>query len=830
MSDKKKNRFLKHIVIFIISLIFMLAIPVKLKVEIDNPNVNMQMFSISENGEKEIGLKRFFENKIFCNIDIDEVDSEIIRIKIVEDKDFIIKTVRVAVNNYIFLKITDFQSESIKVNDLVINENQEFLVVGENPYIEFSINGKISHYIFYIRIMYCFFVFIIIEIMTYLFSILKKKQITCKKIYIVPILFILLGVLFLMLGYNKNQGYIYAELAFLISAFGIVLRYMIDRKNSNSELLVCIVVVLFLLGMSVHEITTFLTVDELRSIEDQYLLQSTDMYHWYSNVGRINYVIMGTLWIFIPNAIVQEGMLQYQQVAKLLHWIVGIGLIAYISSCIQKKILKSNKEHMLWDYMVIFCGIMLIPLTQTALKNYNYDLFSLLFGLLGIIYLIEYCQRENTKAAIIAFICLSAAMSEKIIAMPAWLIGMCVLISVNVNKKNKNTIAQFIWCARDAIIVLISAMVLFWISQIYVFSVLLEEAPIYTFSESVKYMCALPSMGVDIIIKTLGMQISEAEVSLFCGISLFLGLWIVSFIIIKLVEIGKQSNRSIIIFKCVDILSLAFIITGIIANYFSIDYTASRILYFLFYCSSFIRAVPTLFLIVFIGVLVYYFFNFQEKNIMEIVGGIDLFFSTLFFMAVKSENFIDNRYYNLYIIIFCISVIVMMLQIVRNISITKQAVGYGIIGILSFFEINSSQPAFSYFIPLWDTVGTFQSENGVDIYWGEQWAVVGKRVKEYCLKNEIKTNEVTLYCGYTGGTWLTAGECTIGDRSWMWKPYECSTTKNDFYAFETSAVNAHLIPNGFPVDVKPVITLYYRGKVSARIYQGSDLINYFSSY
>ena len=144
-------------------------------------------------------------------------------------------------------------------------------------------------------------------------------------------------------------------------------------------------------------------------------------------------------------------------------------------------------------------------------------------------------------------------------------------------------------------------------------------------------------------------------------------------------------------------------------------------------------------------------------------------------------------------------------------------------------ELAGSQPAFTYFIPYWGVIPAQIHGRELAAYWGENWKIMVDVMEGYCKENGIDESSITLNCSYPGKIFTNDTEIQIGQYWWRVDGY-ANPTEEDYFVFETRSVKAGQIAYGLPEGVEPVLVVKYHGAVTARIYRGDTLKEYFRQY
>ena len=185
------------------------------------------------------------------------------------------------------------------------------------------------------------------------------------------------------------------------------------------------------LYIAVNNMTSFLTVDENRAITEQARLSTDILRHWELGSSRLNYIIMGSAWKVIKWIAPYDNLVLDFKLGKLIHWICGVVLIAILVKVIVCGSLRSNKKNVMCSrYIIIWFFIVISPTMLTILKNYNYDLFAVMFGCLAVFTLLTAFEKLNVHLARVAVGLSCLATLEKTIAEPVMVIYMIMYVYI----------------------------------------------------------------------------------------------------------------------------------------------------------------------------------------------------------------------------------------------------------------------------------------------------------------------------------------------------------------------------------------------------------------
>lgn len=625
------------------------------------------------------------------------------------------------------------------------------------------------------------------------------------------------------------------------------------------------------LYIAVNNMTSFLTVDENRAITEQARLSTDILRHWELGSSRLNYIIMGSAWKVIKWIAPYDNLVLDFKLGKLIHWICGVVLIAILVKVIVCGSLRSNKKNVMCSrYIIIWFFIVISPTMLTILKNYNYDLFAVMFGCLAVFTLLTAFEKLNVHLARVAVGLSCLATLEKIIAEPVMVICMIMYVYIAIAGHEK-----FIYKALketikiNAYICTVSLM-----CNLYIQYILRNDwFPNYKLTNVLGPLLELLNKIVTKVFANIG----EKRALLMAGGMNVLIVLIGAIVIHVVTELyKKEKNRKFIrcIVKCITIVVVSTTIIGIIETYlqkytyFYPYYKQNKNVYMTyasaiakifhynalnqiqFYAKSclamlivFVNAMPTYIVILLILVCIW-LKKIKGKSEMFLLGIIGIFGSiipVLYGMICMEPN---PRYQNLYIIIITICVLIVFLKRFDTKLIPQICTYVGLT--LTCIEVVEFAPANTGFFPYWNI--NHCQYNNVEIGkmtigwyggWGEDIALAGEKIEKYIDDNQLNYETVNMYMNYHG-SWLN----NIGYNVYFMPGSEYlgtgnienldissfSLEKNDFYVFVRwgciAGMTDYTVPPG---EYEPIITIKRRGAIEVWIYTGDQLEQYFQS-
>lgn len=830
-----------------IIMVFIATILTPIIVTVKYPDFNMQIQSVNDIGATDLDTKRWKNNAVYANMSIFSQDLSAIRILFMENREYYqFEQIEFAFGELKAENIQQFTDSNIELHDLnceIINGVMVLSACGENPYIQI---GHIKRMVLPAAVLNMIYIFCISFIAFCLCLKLKEAleenyslhDVKARGIFILKFLSVNVVVICILYEVLVAQDVFglkkYHAWEVLYAAEAMICFYILIAKNTKAGVknyIISLVMVFPFLLLSIWNISTYLTVDEINHVREGLGILDTYMTHWAGASSRINYMTMGTIGILITKCNVSLPWLQNEQFMKLNHWFLGVILIFLIVYFVVDHVLDIQQKEKKVSAIIIATDMLFsIPLVITSIKNYTYDMYSLLLSLAAVILLLSY-YRKRTKGYLYVASCMATmALLEKRTAIFCWL--ACVIISV----VELSDIKRKITYLKNTIILLCEVFFTIYINQVYVMDILSEvicyNNPFSTFEVWNEFL----RNAVAKIINTLRLP----DIGIYKNIIILIllnGMIIIGaflFSVIKEYVLWKKSYRIWNVMFCGG--TLLFMIIGIgMAWNTDLNPEISRGSYFLNYCREFVRGIPTCLLIISIIILIKKALS-NKKEIINVIIFLDTVVVAIGYTVINNTEFTNMRYLVNYSSIFILMICIYVLQIVcmAGREWIKKGLTVGI-AILNLAELSGSLPAFSFFYPIWYTPVLKSNEIGVYAYWGEGCGVAGEKLVQFCTENGIRTENVILADSYLGawhnGAWLTNeyGINTVGRSGWVIEGYN-ESLENTYFVFESQTLLRNEFPYGLPQNIEPVFTINYRGTIAARIYKGTDLKEYFEQY
>lgn len=318
--------------------------------------------------------------------------------------------------------------------------------------------------------------------------------------------------------YEQNLGLI--EVMCLVGTLLLIYFSSYICTGSIISSFIGTLVIMPIVYMALRKLTFYLTVDEIKAINEQLYITDADSFtkegnHWLSGDSRTNYVILGTLVKLAPLEWFKIHGVSPEQVTKALHWIMGmitidiIVVVTYIQSFGHRKDISGQNHNTSISYknrsteninqnniqhntknnakeqysnniithiisgmreetiiIVLFYAIMSLQVTLLSIKTVNYDLNSLLLALLSVMLMIYAIRKVSSLNALMAVVSAMLATQDKMLAGPMLylaLLIMVIILTIKVIRKNIKIPLVLIAAAVTMIPVIMSYMANYYV-------------------------------------------------------------------------------------------------------------------------------------------------------------------------------------------------------------------------------------------------------------------------------------------------------------------------------------------------------------------------------
>lgn len=696
----------------------------------------------------------------------------------------------------------------------------------------------------------------------------KKTAMLCNIIMI--IITMVIGVLLysyegLKVFYEQNLGLL--EIICLMITF--LLTYFctyITTKDIKVGVIVSILT-LPIFYMVLKKLTFYLTVDEIKAINEQLYITDADAFtkdgnHWLSGDSRTNYVILGTLAKIAPMKLLASLNITPEQVTKALHTMIGIVVIEIIVMTTYIHSFKSTiKRYKSIIITVLYYAIMTMQVTLLSLKTVNYDLNSLLFALLAIMLMIYEIRENNAKLGLMAVISAMLATQDKMLAGPMLYLALLIFTIILTIKIQKNGVKMPL--VVMALLVTMIPVIIGYISNYYVGLVLANgNIPSSTFYDTVysyvQYSLTILEAVSDVF------ELSNKAVLLnilLLWVIFTIAAYITQYIVkrdIKLTHFAKKKRMLsivgivVILIMCViaiiSIYSDSYIYmsplypieegnyqSNSLMNGITYHYNAKTMLsHFLKLTATiiyiFYKSVPVgyMLLLIILGVIIVK--NKKTPDISNIAFMVlaAVIFPLLYSLIQITPN---ERYQNVYILAFAYLVVVSVCEIIRTHK-EKLILIVLMITLLNTLDVHRFDYAYTEYFALWDTAYMTQKEEcttgkmvpGYHAAWGEHVIYAGEMIAKYADEQNIPYSDITIHYEYYGQYINNGGMNIVVDNSKTWET--CTIGENEYFVVSRGAatkeqaggISIKLIENA-----TPLFTFGYNGATEMWVYSGDEV-------
>ncbi|MBN1128127.1 MAG: hypothetical protein JXA71_04040 [Chitinispirillaceae bacterium] len=248
-------------------------------------------------------------------------------------------------------------------------------------------------------------------------------------------------------------------LLFLVvcASIPVVLRI---RWNVRELLFAALLLPIF--ALTITHSTQFLTVDEKAMVEEPVYLATSTLKQWSNGAFRTTDITVGPV-MRVVQACADLSEERLKQIAKALHWLFGFIMLAATSVVLARLFIREEE----WYFTVLSAGsAMLLPTSAVAFTMCNYDLYSMLLGVLALLCTVAGLRLRNPRIVLCAVIIASFAAQEKLLATPVLWLAACVYIAVRLLDKNASAsiASRFIASLRATAIVVVSCAAVLMVS------------------------------------------------------------------------------------------------------------------------------------------------------------------------------------------------------------------------------------------------------------------------------------------------------------------------------------------------------------------------------
>ncbi|MBN1307854.1 MAG: hypothetical protein JXA18_08055 [Chitinispirillaceae bacterium] len=212
------------------------------------------------------------------------------------------------------------------------------------------------------------------------------------------------------------------------------------RKTPLKYLLPALVATAPVTVLAASSFTRFLGWDESYIFYDIVNFRSSRLPQWEMGSFRTSITVWGPLFSLVQT-LIPFTKDQVLVMAKAAHWLTGVALITLIIDRTYR-ILSITAERWFF-HTVMYNLIVALPVTVCALKTLNYDLLSMLLGVLGCVWLVAGAHPVRKEALFAGIAALTLAAHEKLIASPLLWAGVIFTVVRLVDSKKDSSWLKF---------------------------------------------------------------------------------------------------------------------------------------------------------------------------------------------------------------------------------------------------------------------------------------------------------------------------------------------------------------------------------------------------
>jgi hypothetical protein len=187
------------------------------------------------------------------------------------------------------------------------------------------------------------------------------------------------------------------------------------RKRPIKEILAVSLWVLPATLLAATAFTRFLSWDESYIFYDIVNFRTSRLPQWELGAFRTSITLFGPVFGAVQTALplTKDVVLV---LVKAVHWLSGVAVITLMTDQVHRYFFP--EVHKSVFHGIVYNAIMLLPVTGLALKTLNYDLFSMLLGVLGCVWVTAGLYPVRKKLLAAGLIALTLAAHEKLIGSP----------------------------------------------------------------------------------------------------------------------------------------------------------------------------------------------------------------------------------------------------------------------------------------------------------------------------------------------------------------------------------------------------------------------------
>lgn len=652
------------------------------------------------------------------------------------------------------------------------------------------------------------------------------------------------------------------ELFLLVMSILFFLIFFRKLLSRSPKYLIAFLTIMTSTYLSISELTSVVTYDETYIQYETLDIANAPLEQWEMGALRTTDILIGVpvKLISLTTGFTKDILFA---AAKVLHWLISFVLLLL---CIRVFLSLIKQEESRSALYLSLGTVLLLPVVILAFKVYNYDSFSMLFSILGLLLFLQ--GFSSGRAEILAGItCLALASQEKLIASPLLLICI-ILAGLQAAMRKESSKEQLksaflmsscaFFCAAGVLALTFFTMAVIRGGNMPSFHpahilnsiiswtwVVLRKSNAVSNAGSWKDLLQLP-------LWVIGLAFLAGSVSA-CFVRIILIVrkadvrflywfrnkpWFMSAVFqISVTVIGIVSAFYLKAYLYPHFpVSPGRYVPTILFNDTAVHFNAPDFKWHLLLSigwayAVFVTAIPSVWLVA------SFFLAFRNCSSMNSCTSAEKKLNYLKMAVLLVPGLyglfmipVGSRYLNLFLLLFILITISELLSEISRFSSFRRAVLIGFLLVATFLEVLPFYPANASFRPWWlsysDDYMRKPSKGELNPWgmgWGEGVSIIGKKLTGKYRSDGDNETKVRLYTNYPGG-WLrrkpNISIIEITDTTSLF-----SYGEHDYYLFNRMGVTQSHLP--FPDTVKPFMTLDFRGFVQAWVFRGSDIPNLF---
>lgn len=208
------------------------------------------------------------------------------------------------------------------------------------------------------------------------------------------------------------------ELFVLVLATAMLAALAYRTTGTIGRTVVSTLMLVPMLFLAIEGATQFLTCDETYMVLELEDVRSSNFRQWNMGGYRTSILLTGTIFSALKGIILGSAptATELHGLTKSIHWLVGFTVLLMIHESLRRFFVPTDRQPLF--FVLFFAVALLLPTNILAFKVANYDLLSMMLGMLCFTLTLGAVTARNLPSAIAAVIAGSLASQEKIIASP----------------------------------------------------------------------------------------------------------------------------------------------------------------------------------------------------------------------------------------------------------------------------------------------------------------------------------------------------------------------------------------------------------------------------